>query len=477
MRHRRCVRESLNSISGESLIVLSRAQARQFLGRDALKKNAQRARDLRKVASPLRDGKARREDRFALQQIAGSVRMYQNAAVLAGFALLFSAISGGVARSWVSGPIVFTAAGFILGSDLLGLVDLDVSAEGLRLLAEGALAMVLFTEAANADLDLVRQHLGIPGRLLLVGLPLTIILGFAVAAILFPALGVLEMALVAAMLAPTDAALGKPVVTNPAVPTLLRQSLNIEGGLNDGICVPVILILLELAVGTQVAGFTLAHMIGVVAEEIGLGALVGLAITGGATLLLGAALKKDWASYEWFLVPAPAAAITCFALAQFVGGSGFIACFVGGLLVSWFAPPRKHELLRGAESIGETLALMTWVAFGATVSTVIGGHLALSVLLYSVLSLTLIRMLPVVLCLTGTRMSAPPMRLFIGWFGPRGLASIVFAIIVADAHLPEGETITAVVATTVLLSVVAHGVTANLFVTALGRRLPDVARG
>jgi len=397
--------------------------------------------------------------------------MYQNAAVLAGFALLFSAVSGGVARSWLSGPIVFTAAGFVLGSDLLGVVDLEVSAEGLRLLAEGALAMVLFTEAANADFDLLRQHLGIPGRLLLVGLPLTITLGFVVAAILFPSLAVLEAALVAAMLAPTDAALGKPVVTNSAIPIVVRQSLNVESGLNDGICVPVILILLDLAVGTQVSGFSLAHMIVVVAEEIGLGLLVGVATTGAATMLLRVATRKDWTSYDWFLVPAPAAAVTCFALAQFIGGSGFIACFVGGLLVSWLAPAGKHELLRGAEGIGETLAMITWVAFGAIISTLIERRLTVPVILYSILSLTLIRMLPVFLCLAGTRVRTASERLFIGWFGPRGLASIVFGIIVANAHLPEGDTITAVVAATVLLSVVAHGATANLFVAALKKCL------
>jgi NhaP-type Na+/H+ or K+/H+ antiporter len=163
-------------------------------------------------------------------------------------------------------------------------------------------------------------------------------------------------------------------------------------------------------------------------------------------------------------------------LAQSIGGSGFIACFAGGLLVSWLAPRRKHELLRGAEGIGETLALLTWVAFGVVAAGRLQGHFTLAALLYAALSLTVIRMLPVFLCLAGTGIDAVG-RLFIGWFGPRGLASIVFAIIVLDKHLPGNDTIVAVVVVTVLLSVIAHGASANLLVNALVRRLGGAIEG
>jgi sodium/hydrogen antiporter len=396
--------------------------------------------------------------------------MYENGAILAVFLLVYSAIAGRIGRSWLSGPILFTAAGMVLGPEGLGVLHLKVEAAGLRLLAEATLAMVLFTEAANADFAVVKRNLRIPKRLLLVGLPLTIALGFVVAALVFPQLDPLEMALVAAILAPTDAALGRPVVTNRAVPAPVRESLNVESGLNDGICVPVVVILLDLAVGTQNQGYSVAHMARVVAEEIGIGLAVGLALTGGATVLLRAAVKLDWVSEAWVEIPVVATAAACFAGAQAISGSGFIACFAGGLLVSWLAPRRKHDLLRGAEAVGETLAFVTWVAFGAVMVDRIGGGITLSVLLYAVLSLTVIRMLPVFLCLTGTGMNAPS-KLFIGWFGPRGLASIVFGIIAFDDHLPGDDTLVAVVATTVLLSVVAHGVTANPLITALRTRL------
>lgn len=406
----------------------------------------------------------------------GRIYMYENAAVLAAFLLIYSAIAGRVGRSWLSGPIVFTAAGLILGPEGLGVLHLKVDAEGLRLLAEATLAMVLFTDAANADFVVVKRHVAIPARLLLVGLPLTIALGFLIAAIAFPQLDPLEVALLAAMLAPTDAALGKPVVTNRNVPTPVRETLNVESGLNDGICVPVVVILLGLAVGTQNEGYSLTHMARVVAEEIGIGLAVGLALTGSAALLLRAAVKLDWVSDAWVEVPVVAAAVACFAAAQAIGGSGFIACFAGGMLVSALAPRRKHDLLRGAEAVGETLALLTWVAFGAVAVGQMLSRVSFPVLLYAVLSLTVIRMLPVFLCLTGAGMNAAS-KLFIGWFGPRGLASIVFVIIAIDEHLPGNDTLGVVVVATVLLSVVAHGVTANPLVTALRTRLAGAVEG
>ncbi len=402
--------------------------------------------------------------------------MYQNAAVLAAFLLLYSAIAGRVGRSWVSGPIVFTAAGLFLGPESLGVLRLNVGTEEMRLLAEAALAMVLFTDAANADLAVIRRNLRIPGRLLLVGLPLTIVLGFFVAAIVFPSLDPLEMALLASILAPTDAALGKPVVTNRDVPPPVRESLNVESGLNDGICVPVVVILLTLAAGTQNQGFGLPHMARVVAEEIGIGLAVGLAVTGGATPLLQAAVKRDWVSDNWIEVPVVAAAAACYAGAQAIGGSGFIACFTGGLLVSALAPRRKHELLRGAEGIGETLSLLTWVAFGAIGVGQMLTRLTFPVLLYAALSLTAIRMVPVFLCLMGTGLKARD-KLFIGWFGPRGLASIVFGIIAINEHLPGSDTLAAVVVATVLLSVVAHGVSANPLVALLRMRAGNAVAG
>ena len=399
--------------------------------------------------------------------------MYQNAAMLAAFLLIYSAVAGRVERSWISGPIVFTGVGFILGPDGLDVLRINISGEGLRVLAEMTLAMVLFTDAANADFGVVRRNLGLPERLLLMGLPLTIVLGFFFAAIVFPSLETLEIALLAAMLAPTDAALGKPVVTNRTVPAVIRESLNLESGLNDGICVPIVVLLLGLAVGTQIEGGTMAHVARVAIEAIGLGAAIGLALTWLTTWMLRFAERHGWISEHWVEIPIVALAAACFAAAQAAGGSGFIACFVGGLLLSGLRARHKEELLRGAEHMGEALALLTWVVFGGIVVARMIDRVTWAALLYAVLSLTVIRMLPVFLCLIATRTSTAD-KLFIGWFGPRGLATIVFAILVLDEKLPGNDTIMLAAGWTVLLSVIAHGVTANPLVKRIAGRSTEL---
>ncbi len=405
--------------------------------------------------------------------------MYGDAAVLAALLLIYSAVAGWVGRSWVSGPILFMLAGLIFGPAGLGMLRMAVTAQELRTVAELALAMVLFTDAARADLGTVRRVWTIPGRLLLVGLPLSILLGFLLARLIFPGLGIFEVALLAALLAPTDAALGAPVVTHPAVPADTREALNLESGLNDGICVPVVVILLTLAVGTETGHMTAAQILSVVAEEIGIGAVSGLGLTAAAIWLLRRSARLGLTSPHWLHIPVVALAALCFATAQGLGGSGFIACFVGGLLFGALQGGRAPDLLSGAASTGEVLALLTWAAFGGPVLERLLPRMTWLDGLYAVLSLTVIRMLPVYLSLMGTRLSAGT-KLFIGWFGPRGLATIVFAVIVVNAGLPGGRAIATVAGCTILLSVVAHGVTANPLVSLLAPRrgaLPRLGAG
>jgi sodium/hydrogen antiporter len=402
--------------------------------------------------------------------------MYQNAALLATFLLIYSAIAGRVERSWISGPIVFTGVGLLLGPEGLDLLHLNVTTEGLRILAELTLAMVLFTDAASADLGTVRHHLDLPNRLLFIGLPLTIVLGFLLAAIIFPWLDILEMALLAAILAPTDAALGKPIVTSRVVPAPIREALNLESGLNDGLCVPVVVILLGLAVGTRIEGGAVMHMARVVTEEIGIGLATGVVLTGCSVLMLRVTGEYGWVSPHWLEIPIVALAAACFSAAQAMGGSGFIACFAGGLMLNPLRRSFKEGVLGGAESIGETLALLTWVVFGAAVIGRMVDRITWQALLYAILSLTAIRMLPVFLCLAGTRTRIAD-KLFIGWFGPRGLASIVFAIIVFNEKLPGNDTIQAAIVSTVVLSVVAHGVTANFLLKTMRFDRPASLQG
>ena len=394
--------------------------------------------------------------------------MYSNAAILAVFAVLYAIVSGRVERSWLSGPIVFVAAGFLLGPAVLDLLHLNIRAEGLRVLAELTLAMVLFNDASNADLARIRRRPGLPGRLLFIGLPLTILLGLIVAWLLFPGLGLVQLGLIAATLAPTDAALGKPVVTNRTVPADTRETLNFESGLNDGICVPIVILLVGLSIGTEIEGTTVTHALRIVGEELGIGLGTGIILSFATSVLLRRAVAASWVGDDWTGLTVVALAIGCFTAAQALGGSGFVACFAGGLA---FKAPRdeKHRLLRGAEGTGNALAMLTWVVFGAGVVWQMSDRITGATILYAVLSLTLIRMLPVYLSLAGSSVAAGD-RLFVGWFGPRGLASIVFGIIILDAPVPNADPVLATIVCTVLISVVAHGITANPLVRAFAPR-------
>ena len=395
--------------------------------------------------------------------------MYQDLAILALFVLAYSLIAGRVERTWISGPIVFTVFGLLIGPVGLDLLSFKTDGETIRTLAELTLALVLFTDAAGADMRVLRRTEALPARLLLIGLPLTILLGFGVGMLLFDKLSLFEVALLATMLAPTDAALGKAVVTNEAVPDAVRQGLNVESGLNDGICVPILFVFLALATGKagEVGPWQLAMKL--VAEEIGIGLAVGLALTTMAALLLKYAKGKGWLTHTWIQIPVVALALGCFAVAQFLGGSGFIAAFSGGLLFGALAKQHRDEFLLAAEGTGDALALITWVVFGSAVVGQALGYFSWLDLVYAVLSLTVIRMLPVFLVLTGMGVSTEG-KLFMGWFGPRGLASIVFGVIVVNAHLPNSGPIAMTVVCTIMLSILGHGITANPWAKAYGER-------
>jgi NhaP-type Na+/H+ or K+/H+ antiporter len=395
--------------------------------------------------------------------------VYQDLAILALFILIYSSVAGRVERTWISGPIVFTLFGLLIGPMGLDLLSFKTDRETIRTLAELTLALVLFTDAAGANMGVLRKTEELPIRLLLIGLPLTILLGFGVGLLFFKELSLFEVALVATMLAPTDAALGKAVVTNEAVPDPVRQGLNVESGLNDGICVPILFVFLALATGKGGEGGPLQLALELVAEEIGIGLAVGLVLTTMASVLLKFAKGQGWLTHTWIQIPVVALALGCFGVAQFLGGSGFIAAFTGGLLFGVLAKQHREEFLLAAEGTGDTLALITWVIFGSAVVGQAMGHFSWLILLYAVLSLTLIRMLPVFLSLTGMGVSTEG-KLFVGWFGPRGLASIVFAVIVVEANLPNSRPIAIAVVYTIMLSILAHGITANPWAKAFGAR-------
>jgi NhaP-type Na+/H+ or K+/H+ antiporter len=350
---------------------------------------------------------------------------------------------------------------------VLGLLDLSVGGEGVGTVAELTLALVLFTDSANADLATLRRSFRIPQRLLLIGLPLTIAFGFGVGRLLFPDLPLLTVAILATMLAPTDAALGQAVVTNQAVPAPTREGLNVESGLNDGICVPILFTFLAFAAGTD--GSSAGIALRFVAEEIGIGLVAGVGLSVAGRYAIRAAADRGWIEGVWIQISVVALALTCFGVAQAAGGSGFIACFSGGLVFGGLVKRHKDLLLGGAEAGGDLLSLLTWVMFGAAVVGEYVGDMDWRVVTYSLLSLTIIRMLPVSLSLLGLGVRADA-QLFLGWFGPRGLASIVFVVIAMGQNVTGSDVLAATVVCTVTLSILAHGLTANPLATAYAAR-------
>jgi NhaP-type Na+/H+ or K+/H+ antiporter len=397
--------------------------------------------------------------------------MTDQLAILAIFVFLYSLVAGRVDRSVLSGPIIFVAAGFLMGPMGLGWLGGGESRADLRHLADLTLAIVLFTDAANSNLSILKRGFGIPTRLLLLGLPGSIALGFGLALVMFDVLTVFEAAILGTMLAATDAALGKGVFGNQAVPGRLREGLNVESGLNDGLCVPILFVFvaLELATETRIGEGLVLKLL---AEELGIGLLAGVGTAMVGSWLLGLCYRRGWVTPIWIQVTVAALAIACFAIAQSLGGSGYIAAFTGGMLVGHRGRGKKHDILIGAEGIGETLALLTWLMFGYAVIGQVFPQFTWPIFAYALLSLTVVRMLPVYLSMTG---SGEPVhnRLFLGWFGPRGLASIVFAVIVLDRDLHGSEFIALVVTCTVFVSLVLHGVTANPLADWIARKEDD----
>jgi len=401
--------------------------------------------------------------------------IYQNILLFASFILIYSLIAKRIDKTPVSGPFLAIVFGLVMGPLLLNLIVIKVEIEGYKVIAELALALVLFTDASNTNIRELRKHASVPTRLLLIGLPLTIILGMVGGGIVFRGFSWIELGILATLLAPTDAALGKPVVTNSSVPSKLRESLNVESGLNDGICVPVLFLFIAFFAAQTGEGIKFSYGLALFAKQIGIGLAAGLGVTFIGDRLVDYSQKRGLISKTWETVIIVALAFSCFTLAQIAGGSGFIACFTGGLLYSVMNRTYKHDILEEAEGIGDTLSLLTWVIFSTVIIARQISHFTWDVLIYSLLSLTVIRIIPVLISLIRTGFSGKE-KLFIGWFGPRGLASIVFAIIVFEIELPHKETIILTAVCTILLSIILHGFTANPFIKMLNKKLsPDLS--
>lgn len=380
-------------------------------------------------------------------------------ALVAALIVLWSAFSHAFARWGISEPLVFVAAGVACG----GVHDLSVSAQAssVRLLAEVTLVLVLFADASRVRIHALQHDPWLPVRLLGIGLPLTVMLGALFAHVLQPQSGWWAALLLGAVLAPTDASLGASIVTDPRLPARVRRALNVESGLNDGIVAPVVALAVAAVVGTSA---TIGTHVQTAIADIALGALVGLALGALVGRVLATAVQRHWTDGASLGVAVTATALGSYGLATAVHGNGFIAAFLGGLAFGASAQSIAPQLVEVDEQAGQLLSCLVWYVFGAAMlRPALSSALAPRAVLYALLSLSVVRLLPVAVALLRARLGRPTVA-FVGWFGPRGLASVVFALLAADDLGRRATPLVTYVSLTVALSVVLHGLSANPFI-------------
>ncbi len=386
--------------------------------------------------------------------------MEANVVVVVAIAILgFGLVSRQLRQTIVTAPMVFVGFGFLLSVSTTTFADFDPQTPAVSILAGLTLVVLLFTDAARIDIRQLRREHTLPVRLLVIGLPLTILAGIVAARIIFPEFNWWQAAVLAAILAPTDIALGQSFVGNKKVPIRIRQALGVESGLNDGICLPFFLIAI---CGAELSGHdgSLAYWIRFGILQIPLGIIIGITVGYLGGKLIHAAVGRGWMSLSFERISAIGLALLAYGAAELAGGNGFIAAFCGGMAFGNQYPALCRSLLNFAEAEGQLLALLIFLTFGALFVPFALENATPTIILYALLSLTLIRMIPVCISLIGTRLRLDT-QLIIGWFGPRGVASIVFVLILmGNSAVPLHDKIAAIAVTTVLISVFVHGITA-----------------
>jgi NhaP-type Na+/H+ or K+/H+ antiporter len=363
-------------------------------------------------------------------------------------------------RSPVSGAMVFVSVGMISGPIGLGFLREGITAPLVRVLAEVTLVLVLFVDASTINLRSLLREKGVPFRLLLIGLPLTMGLGILAAVPLFEGVSIWALALMAFILSPTDAALGQPVVTSPDIPENIKEAINVESGLNDGIALPPILACVAVLSSAAAEKLGAQYWVVFTLKQFLFGPLLGALVGWLGGWVVDQASKAGWMNPTFQRLTAWSLAVLAFALAEIFHGNGFIAAFFGGLMLGTHTPIVRERIQEFGEAEGQQLALFVFLIFGLVAVPAVASHWDTRAWLYATLSLTIIRMLPVALCLMGTRLGWRSIGL-IGWFGPRGIASVLYLLLVVnDLGLAGHERILSVVVLTVLLSIFLHGVSA-----------------
>ncbi len=398
-------------------------------------------------------------------------------AILAAVFVVYALVASRLDRWSVTAPMVFAATGFLLGPNVLNLLPFRIGDEAALTAVELTLALLLFADASTVRLREVEGDTQLPARLLFIGLPLSIALGAVVAGLMVPAAGWASAAVIATILAPTDASLGLPVFTNAAVPVRIRRALNVESGLNDGLATPFLALFLALLAseeGTSGYGSWLLKA----TEQIGLAVVTAAVVGIAGGRLLAAAHRRGWTSHVSEQLAILALALLAYGGAVAIDGNGFVSAFIAGILFGRITQDRMHQPVEFTETLALFSSFAVWTLFGALlVGPVLTRRIAVTPIAYAVLSLTVIRMVPVTISWIGQGLRSRTIA-FAGWFGPRGLASVVFTILTIQTLRRADvatDTIVELATWTILLSVFLHGLTAAPFSRWYGRWIADQA--
>lgn len=389
--------------------------------------------------------------------------MHEHQAIIltASLILIFGLFSKVAENSPITGPMFFTTIGLIFSPLGLNLITLDMDSEGIKLIAEITLIIILFVDASFIPLKHFKTRLqGLPARLLLVGLPITMVFGSFIAIYTFPEYSIWSLLLLALILSPTDAALGQAVVTSKAVPLKIRESISTESGLNDGISLPPIFVCLAvIASGTgQISAED--NWLAFIALQLSLGPAIGALVGFIGGKLIEYAHNKQWMNTVFQRLTCLSIAILAYSFAESFHGNGFIAAFCSGLFLSIKNKDVRERIQEFGETEGQLFTLFVFLIFGLAFVPALAIYWDISTFIYALLSLTIIRILPAYICLSGSGLDNYS-KVFIAWFGPRGIASILYLLIAVDQIGVEGnEKIFSVIVLTVLMSVFAHGVSA-----------------
>ncbi len=373
---------------------------------------------------------------------------------------LYGLISRLSEKSPITGPMVFAGIGILASPICFNFLDVKPGATLVKLIAEITLVIILFVDASTVKLKTLKMQRGTPLRLLGIGLPLTMLLGFCVAAMLVNSNNLWIAALVALILSPTDAALGQAVVSSEKLPERMRQAINVESGLNDGIALAPIMMCIAALSGGEHSSHSSDSWLMFVLRQLTLGPAAGIFVGWFGGWLVEAASKREWMQPTFQRLVAGSLAVLAYTVAEQFHGNGFIAAYCAGLFLGTQTPEIRERIHEFGEAEGQQMSLFVFLLFGLALVPMMVGHWDFWGLLYATLSLTVIRMLPVTLSLRGAGLDSREVWM-IAWFGPRGIASVLYSLMAVSLIGVTGyEREFGVITLTVLLSIFLHGLSA-----------------